>query len=135
MSAQIHLWAFLQGIGHYPSGWRHEDADPAGVFTMDYYRKVGALAERGMIDAIVYGDQLQSRGAGGRTPERLARVRALLDIVGGYAMTPAFKGIMSIVDGDEGWLPVRPPLVPLDSTQLARLRQQMAAFGLDPEHD
>lgn len=72
MSAQIHLWAFLQGIGHYPSGWRHDDADPAGVFTMDYYRKVGALAERGMIDAIVYGDQLQSRGAGGRTPERLA---------------------------------------------------------------
>ena len=72
MSKQIHLWAFLQGIGHYPSGWRHDDADPAGVFTMDYYRKVGALAERGMIDAIVYGDQLQSRGAGGRTPERLA---------------------------------------------------------------
>ncbi|MFM5931220.1 MAG: LLM class flavin-dependent oxidoreductase [Novosphingobium sp.] len=72
MSKQIHLWAFLQGIGHYPSGWRHDGADPAGVFTMDYYRKVGALAERGMIDAIVYGDQLQSRGAGGRTPERLA---------------------------------------------------------------
>jgi alkanesulfonate monooxygenase SsuD/methylene tetrahydromethanopterin reductase-like flavin-dependent oxidoreductase (luciferase family) len=72
VSAQIHLWAFLQGIGHYPSGWRHDGADPAGVFTMDYYRRVGALAERGMIDAIVYGDQLQSRGAGGRTPERLA---------------------------------------------------------------
>ena len=72
MSAQIHLWAFLQGIGHYPSGWRHDGADPAGVLTMDYYRKVGELTERGMIDAIVYGDQLQSRGAGGRTPERLA---------------------------------------------------------------
>ena len=72
MTRPIHLWAFLQGIGHYPSGWRHAGADPAGVFTMDYYRRVGQLCERGMIDAIVYGDQLQSRGAGGRTPERLA---------------------------------------------------------------
>jgi 4-hydroxy-tetrahydrodipicolinate synthase len=70
-----------------------------------------------------------------RTAERLARVRALLEIVGGYAMTPAFKGIMSIVDGDEGWLPVRPPLVPLDGAQLTRLKQQMTAFGFDPERD
>jgi N-acetyl-S-(2-succino)cysteine monooxygenase len=72
MTRPIHLWAFLQGIGHYPSGWRHAGADPAGVFTMDYYRRVGELCERGRFDAIVYGDQLQSRGAGGRTPERLA---------------------------------------------------------------
>ncbi|WP_226946683.1 LLM class flavin-dependent oxidoreductase [Rhizorhabdus phycosphaerae] len=69
---QIHLWAFLQGIGHYPSGWRHPQATPAEVFTMDYYRRVGRLAERGRFDAIVFGDQLHSRGAGGRTSERLA---------------------------------------------------------------
>jgi len=50
-------------------------------------------------------------------------------------MTPAFKGIMSIVDGDEGWLPVRPPLVPLDGAQLTRLKQQMTAFGFDPARD
>lgn len=72
MGRQIHLWAFLQGIGHYPSGWRHPGASPADVFTMDYYRRVGQLAERGRFDAIVFGDQLQSRGAGGHTPERLA---------------------------------------------------------------
>lgn len=69
---QIHLWAFLQGIGHYPSGWRHPQATPADVFTMDYYRRVGQLVERGRFDAIVFGDQLHSRGAGGRTSERLA---------------------------------------------------------------
>jgi alkanesulfonate monooxygenase SsuD/methylene tetrahydromethanopterin reductase-like flavin-dependent oxidoreductase (luciferase family) len=72
MPKPIHLWAFLQGIGHYPSGWRHADATPRDVFSMDYYRKVGAMVERGCFDAIVFGDQLQSRGAGGRTPERLA---------------------------------------------------------------
>ena len=72
MPKQIHLWAFLQGIGHYPSGWRHADARPQDVFSMDYYRHVGQMIERGRFDAIVFGDQLQSRGAGGRAPERLA---------------------------------------------------------------
>jgi len=72
MDKQIHLWAFLQGIGFFPSGWMHERARPAGVFSMDYYARVAALAEQGRFDAIVFGDQLQSRGAGGRTPERMA---------------------------------------------------------------
>lgn len=69
---QIHLWAFLQGIGFFPTGWMHERARPEGVFAMDYYARVAQLAEQGRFDAIVFGDQLQSRGAGGRTPERLA---------------------------------------------------------------
>ncbi|MEO9599415.1 NtaA/DmoA family FMN-dependent monooxygenase [Parasphingorhabdus sp.] len=72
MTKQIHLWAFLQGIGHYPSGWRHADAQPEDVFSMDYYKSVGQLAERGRFDSIVFGDQLQSRGANGHTPERVA---------------------------------------------------------------
>ena len=72
MPRPIHLWAFLQGIGHYPSGWRHPGAAPADVFSMEYYAKIGRLAERGRFDAIVFGDQLQSRGAGECTPERLA---------------------------------------------------------------
>ena len=72
MSRQIHLWAFLQGIGYCPSGWRHEQAQPENVFSMDYYTRVARLAESGCLDAIVFGDQIQSRGAGGHTPERLA---------------------------------------------------------------
>ncbi|MGF7153449.1 LLM class flavin-dependent oxidoreductase [Novosphingobium gossypii] len=72
MQNQIHLWAFLQGIGFFPTGWKHERARPEGVFSMDYYARVARLAEQGRFDAIVFGDQLQSRGAGGRTPERLA---------------------------------------------------------------
>lgn len=72
MDKQIHLWAFLQGIGHYPSGWRHAGARPADVFTMDYYRAVGQLVERGRFDAIVFGDQLNARVVNGRTVSRLA---------------------------------------------------------------
>ena len=72
MSKQIHLWSFLQGIGFFPSGWVHEDAHPEGVFTMAYYQRVAQLSEKGCFDAIVFGDQLNSRTAGGPTPERLA---------------------------------------------------------------
>ena len=71
-AAPLHLWAFLQGIGHYPAGWRYRDARPASVFSLAYYQEVGRLVERGRFDAIVFGDQLQSRGANGRTPARLA---------------------------------------------------------------
>ncbi|MET0241207.1 MAG: NtaA/DmoA family FMN-dependent monooxygenase [Sphingobium sp.] len=69
---EIHIWAFLQGIGFYPGGWRHPKAQPESVFTRSYYEDVARLAERGRFDAIVFGDQLQGRDAAGRTPERLA---------------------------------------------------------------
>ncbi|HEX7873075.1 MAG TPA: NtaA/DmoA family FMN-dependent monooxygenase [Sphingobium sp.] len=69
---EIHIWAFLQGIGFYPGGWRHPKAQPGTVFKRSYYEEVAKLAERGRFDAIVFGDQLQGRDAAGRTPERLA---------------------------------------------------------------
>jgi len=72
MTKQVHLWAFLQGIGYCPSGWRLETAQPENVFSMEYYARVAQMAEAGCLDAIVFGDQIQSRGANGHTPERLA---------------------------------------------------------------
>ncbi|MEC3911481.1 NtaA/DmoA family FMN-dependent monooxygenase [Sphingobium sp. CR2-8] len=69
---ELHIWAFLQGIGFYPGGWRHPLAQPRSVFDRAYYEDVARLAERGRFDAIVFGDQLQGRDAAGRTPERLA---------------------------------------------------------------
>ncbi len=68
----VHLWAFLQGIGFFPGGWRHPEAQPEAVFTREYYEKISKMAEKACFDAIVYGDQLQGRDAGGRTPGRLA---------------------------------------------------------------
>ena len=68
---QLHLWAFLQGIGHYPSGWRYATATPRAVLDVDYYGHLGQLAERGRFDAIVFGDQLHGRDAAGRAPVML----------------------------------------------------------------
>ena len=65
----------------------------------------------------------------------LARVRAFLTLIGGYGMTAAFKGVMAVIDGDEGWLPVRAPLQTLSPEDMAKLREQLQAFGLDAERD
>lgn len=58
----------------------------------------------------------------------LARTQAFLDLVGGYTMIPAFKGIMAMIDQDMGWLRVRAPLVALSSDEFSRLRGQWQAF-------
>ena len=95
MSKQIHLWAFLQGIGFFPTGWRHPRAAPEGVFSMDYYARVAKMVDDARFDAIVFGDQLQSRGAGGRTPARLAM--------------PTLDPVSLLMDGDgSGYRACRP---------------------------
>jgi FMN-dependent oxidoreductase (nitrilotriacetate monooxygenase family) len=68
---QLHLWAFLQGIGFYPFGWRHRGAQPRSVFDLSYYSRVAKRIEHARFDAIVFGDQLQARGDHGRTPRHL----------------------------------------------------------------
>jgi 4-hydroxy-tetrahydrodipicolinate synthase len=63
------------------------------------------------------------------TPDDLAFVLALLGALGGYALVPAFKGILALRDNDLGWLPVRAPLQALTAEDLPRLQAALAAVG------
>lgn len=65
----------------------------------------------------------------------LARVERLLDVLGGYALIPALKGIMAAAGGQADWLRVRPPLVALDAAAFAALRHALAPLALDPACD
>jgi len=65
----------------------------------------------------------------------MQRVRAFLDVLGGYGMTAAFKGVMALLTGDPGWRRVRPPLAALDDAEVARLVLQMRSFALDRSKD
>ena len=65
----------------------------------------------------------------------LERTKALLAILGGYALMPALKGIMTMLSGDQAWLRVRPPLVALTQAQYSALERQVSAFGIDPARD
>jgi 4-hydroxy-tetrahydrodipicolinate synthase len=60
-----------------------------------------------------------------------ARMQAFLQLIGGYGMTAAFKGVMSVLDGEPGWQRVRPPLVALTDAEFELLKVQIAQFGLD----
>lgn len=64
------------------------------------------------------------------TADDLANVRRMLDILGGYALTPALKGVMATLSGDPAWLRVRAPLVALTPDAFRRLEAQLLAFGL-----
>lgn len=58
-------------------------------------------------------------------------VLALLAILGGYSLTPAFKSTMTWLTGHEGWRRVRTPLVALNDDEHSVLIAQWQSFGLD----
>jgi 4-hydroxy-tetrahydrodipicolinate synthase len=64
------------------------------------------------------------------TLQDLARVAQLMRLLGGYALTPALKGVMALLTGEKAWLRVRPPLVALAEPAYAALAEQLRAFGI-----
>lgn len=70
-----------------------------------------------------------------RTADDLARVQRLLDVLGGYALIPALKGVMARLSGDAGWLRVRAPLVALTAERLRALGDGLAALQLGAVDD
>jgi 4-hydroxy-tetrahydrodipicolinate synthase len=63
------------------------------------------------------------------------RIQAFIDILNCYVMTSAFKGVMAILTGDQGWRRVRPPLVALTDAEFERLKAQLEKFALDRHID
>lgn len=101
---------------------------------------LGALGSKGAISGVAnVAPRLVARLVGqpdGPDAARdLARVTGFLQILGGYGLTAAFKGVMAMLDDHLGWLRVRPPLVSLDDAELRKLRGQMQAFALDRSRD
>lgn len=70
------------------------------------------------------------------SPQRDAhRVQQFIDILNNYVMTSAFKGVMAIITGEQGWRRVRPPLVALTYEEFGRLERQLEVFALDRRVD
>lgn len=67
---QLHLGAFLQGVGHHIAAWRHPDVDPADATRYGAIREQARLAERGLFDAVFFADTL---GVPDGPPEVLAK--------------------------------------------------------------
>lgn len=69
------------------------------------------------------------------TPAERERVIQLIDLLGGYALMPALKGIMAIVNHDNSWLRVRAPLVALKPEEFKTLEKTIRDFGIDLKSD
>ncbi len=65
----------------------------------------------------------------------LQRVAQILELLGGYSLTPALKGIMAALSGERSWLRVRPPLVALTNPQFGALAERLRAIAPDPSRD
>jgi len=53
---QLHLNAFLLGIGHHEAAWRAQDTSLTGTWDVQHYVALAQLAERGLFDSIFFAD-------------------------------------------------------------------------------
>lgn len=60
---QLHLGAFLFGVGHHIAAWRHPDVDPAAALRPQHYKNLARIAEAGLFDAIFSADTMGLPGA------------------------------------------------------------------------
>jgi 4-hydroxy-tetrahydrodipicolinate synthase len=85
-----------------------------------------ALAKRGSAGAVSglanFAPRLVQRLVERPAQGDLATVRRIVELASSYPLTAAMKGIMAILSGDQGWLRVRAPLVPLGKSELDELR-------------
>jgi FMN-dependent oxidoreductase (nitrilotriacetate monooxygenase family) len=58
MSRQLHLGAFLMGVGHHAAAWRLPGSDPAALTQPSYYKALAQTAERGKFDYVFFADRL-----------------------------------------------------------------------------
>ncbi|MGW5050402.1 LLM class flavin-dependent oxidoreductase [Actinokineospora sp. NPDC004072] len=59
---QLHLNAFLMGVGHHEAAWRHPRTDPAALGDVRHYQDLARTAERGGFDSVFLADGVQIWG-------------------------------------------------------------------------
>jgi FMN-dependent oxidoreductase (nitrilotriacetate monooxygenase family) len=59
---QLHLNAFLMGVGHHEAAWRHPASDPALLTDVAHYQNLARIAERGTFDSVFLADGVQIWG-------------------------------------------------------------------------
>jgi len=55
-AGQLHLNAFLLGVGHHEAAWRLPESDPFANTNVGHYQNLARLAERGKLDSLFLAD-------------------------------------------------------------------------------
>ncbi|MET8800772.1 LLM class flavin-dependent oxidoreductase [Nocardia sp. NPDC004568] len=58
MSHQLHLNAFLMGVGHHEAAWRHPRTEARDVLRVGHFQELARIAERGKLDSVFFADGL-----------------------------------------------------------------------------
>jgi len=53
---QLHLNAFLLDVGHHEAAWRLPESDPRAGSSVEHYKKLARIAERGKLDSLFLAD-------------------------------------------------------------------------------
>ncbi|HJP79012.1 MAG TPA: LLM class flavin-dependent oxidoreductase [Pseudonocardiaceae bacterium] len=118
---QLHLNAFLMGVGHHEAAWRHPAADPRLLADVAHYQNLARIAERGTFDSVFLADGVQIWGdvahtAAGRFEPLtlLTAIATVTEHIGliatastgfsePYNLARAFSSLDHISGGRAGW--------------------------------
>ncbi|MET9200042.1 LLM class flavin-dependent oxidoreductase [Gordonia sp. NPDC003585] len=121
MSRQLHLNAFVLGVGHHEAAWRHPLTDEQRVLDPRHYIEVAQLAERGLLDSVFFADILAVGPNVARNSQQVFEPITLLSAIAGstqrigliatastsynhpYTLARAFASLEHISGGRAGW--------------------------------
>src|SRR3954469_21095513 len=118
---QLHLNAFLMGVGHHEAAWRLPESDPFAHVDVAHYQNLARIAERGRLDSLFLADgpvlwnDLGRRPGGSLEPTvLLAALAGVTDHIGliatasttynePYNLARRFASLDHISSGRAGW--------------------------------
>jgi FMN-dependent oxidoreductase (nitrilotriacetate monooxygenase family) len=80
---QLHLNAFLMGVGHHEAAWRLPESDPHAEVDVEHYRNLARIAERGKLDSLFLADGPVLWDQVGRRPSGTLEPTVLLTALAG----------------------------------------------------
>lgn len=118
---QMHLNAFLMGVGHHEAAWRLPGSDPLANTDVAHYQWLGQVAERGKLDSVFFADSPSLMTSPARRPSEsleptllLAAIAAVTDRIGLIAtasttydepfnLARRFASLDHLSNGRAGW--------------------------------
>jgi alkanesulfonate monooxygenase SsuD/methylene tetrahydromethanopterin reductase-like flavin-dependent oxidoreductase (luciferase family) len=80
---KLHLNAFLMSVGHHEASWRLPESDPYAGWSVEHYKNLARIAERGKLDSLFLADSPVQQGNPGRRPTGKLEPTVLLTALAG----------------------------------------------------
>jgi FMN-dependent oxidoreductase (nitrilotriacetate monooxygenase family) len=78
---KLHLNAFLMGVGHHEAAWRLPESDPFASTSIEHYKELARIAERGKLDSLFLADSPMLWNSIGRRPSGTLEPTVLLTVL------------------------------------------------------